>query len=145
MFTEINNLAQKYNCIFTLYVDDMTFSSKSAFPPHQLTHEIDCILRKYGHRPKYSKIKYYSPSDYKYITGTIVTPKQTLAVPNVLQKTIYDKFQNVKSNISDATYSAEKAKQILSLKGQLQAARNIEPKKFLEITRLINNIKFSNI
>ncbi len=32
---------------------------------------IDCVLRKYGHKPKYPKVKYYGPSDYKPITGTV--------------------------------------------------------------------------
>ena len=145
MFTEIYDLAQRYNCKFTLYVDDMTFSSKEPFSPKQLTQEIDCVLRKYGHKPKYPKVKYYSPSDYKPITGTIVTPEQSLAVPNGLQKTIYDAFQEVKSAIGDTTCSAEKAKQVLSLKGQIQAARNIETGKFPEIMRLTNEIRTPDI
>lgn len=145
MFTEIHDLAQRYNCRFTLYVDDMTFSSKEPFSPNQLTQEIDCMLRKYGHKPKYPKVKYYSPSDYKPITGTIVTPEQTLAVPNGLQKTIYDTFQEVKPSIGDTTCVAEGAKRVLSLKGQIQAARNIEPGKFPEIMRLTNEIRIPDI
>lgn len=145
MFIEIYDLAQKHSCKFTLYVDDMTFSSKAPFSPKQLTQEIDCVLRKYGHKPKYPKVKYYSPSDYKPITGTIVTPEQSLAVPNGLQKTIYDTFQKVKSAIDDTTCSAEKAKQVLSLKGQIQAARNIETGKFPEIMRLTNKIRTMDI
>ena len=106
---------------------------------------IDHVLRKYGHKPKYRKVKYYGPSDYKPITGTVVTPKQSLVVPNGLQKTIYDAFQAVKPLIGTETCSEEDAKQILSLKGQLQAARNIEEGKFPEIGRLTSQVKTPDI
>ena len=141
MFSEIFDLAKQHGCKFTLYVDDMTFSSKEPFSSHQLSQMIDRVLRKYGHKPKYPKVKYYGPSDYKPITGTVVTPKQSLAVPNGLQKTIYDAFQTVKPLIGVETCSEEDARQILSLKGQIQAACNIEDGKFPEIRRLTNQIK----
>ncbi|MFR4987623.1 reverse transcriptase family protein [Anaerotruncus colihominis] len=141
MFSEIFDLAKQHGCKFTLYVDDMTFSSKEPFSPHQLSQMIDRVLRKYGHKPKYPKVKYYGPSDYKPITGTVVTPEHSLAVPNGLQKTIYDTFQTVKPLIEVETCSEEDARQILSLKGQIQAACNIEDGKFPEIRRLTNQIK----
>lgn len=141
MFSEIFDLAKQHGCKFTLYVDDMTFSSKEPFSSHQLSQMIDRVLRKYGHKPKYPKVKYYGPSDYKPITGTVVTPEHSLAVPNGLQKTIYDAFQTVKPLIGVETCSEEDARQILSLKGQIQAACNIEAGKFPEIKRLTNQIK----
>lgn len=144
MFSEISDLAKQCGCKFTLYVDDMTFSSKEPFSPDQLSQMIDCVLRKYGHKPKYRKVKYYGPSDYKPITGTVVTPKHSLVVPNGLQKTIYNAFQTVKPLIGTEICSEDDAKQILSLKGQIQAARNIEGGKFPEIGRLINQIKLSD-
>lgn len=145
MFSEIHDLARKHGCKFTLYVDDMTFSSKEPFAPKSLTREIDCVLRKYEHKPKYSKVKYYAPSDYKPITGTIITPDQTLAVPNGLQETVYNAFQGLKPAMDNATCSAEEAKSILSLKGQIQAARNIEEGKFPEILRLTSQIRVPDI
>ncbi len=119
MFSEIADAAKQCGCKFTLYVDDMTFSSKEPFSPDRLRQMIDCILRKYGHKPKYPKVKYYAFSDYKPITGTIVTPEQTLAVPNRLQKTIYTAFQEVKPLVGTEVHSDEDVKRILSLKGQI--------------------------
>lgn len=144
MFSEISDLATQCGCKFTLYVDDMTFSSTKPFSPNQLSQMIDCVLRKYGHKPKYPKVKYYGPSDYKPITGTVVTPEHSLVVPNGLQKTIYNAFQAVKPLIGAETCSEEDAKRILSLKGQIQAARNIEEEKFPDIGRLTNQIKMSS-
>ena len=144
MFSEISDLAKQFGCKFTLYVDDMTFSSKEPFSPNQLSEMIDCVLRKYGHKPKYCKVRYYGPSDYKPITGTVVTPEHSLVVPNGLQKTIYNAFQTVKPLIGAEICSEDDAKRILSLKGQIQAARNIEEGKFPEIGRLTNQIKMSS-
>lgn len=140
MFEEIHAVAQHFGCTFTLYVDDMTFSSPSPISPQKLTRAIDIVLRKYGHRPKYPKVKYYSPDDYKLITGTVVTPKQTLVAPNGLQKKIYDAFQEVKPALDKPVCSTDEATRIASLKGQIQAARNIEAEKFPEILRLTNEI-----
>ena len=141
MFSEISDLAKQRGCKFTLYVDDMTFSSEDPFSPNQLSQMIDCVLRKYGHKPKYRKVRYYGPHDYKPITGTVVTPEHSLVVPNRLQKTIYNAFQTVKPLIGAEICSEDDVKQILSLKGQIQAARNIEGSKFPEIGRLVNQIK----
>lgn len=145
MFEEIHEVAQHFGCTFTLYVDDMTFSSSSPMNPQQLTRAIDIVLRKYGHKPKYPKVKYYSPDDYKLITGTVVTPKQTLVAPNGLQKKIYDSFQEIKPALDKPICSVDEATRIASLKGQIQAARNIEAEKFPEILRLTNEIKLPNI
>ena len=144
MFSEISDLAKQFGCKFTLYVDDMTFSSKEPFSPDQLSQMIDCVLRKYGHKPKYRKVRYYGPSDYKPITGTVVTPEHSLVVPNGLQKTIYNAFQTVKPLIGAEICSEDDAKRILSLKGQIQPARNIEEGKFPEIGRFTNQIKMSS-
>ena len=75
----------------------------------------------------------------------MITPEQSLAVPNGLQNTIYDAFQKVKPLIGTEACSEEDAKQILSLKGQIQAACNIEEGKFPEIRRLTNQIKVPDV
>ena len=141
MFSEIAALAKQFGCRFTLYVDDMTFSSKVPFSPQQLSQRVDCLLRKYGHKPKYPKVKYYGLTDYKPITGTVVTPEQTLAVPNGLQQEIYNNFQKIKPILKSEICSEQEAHDVLSLKGQIQAARNIESGKFPELGRLTNQIK----
>ena len=104
-----------------------------------MIREIDCILRKYGHKPKYKKVKYYSHGRFVPITGTIVTAKHDLKVPNRLQKKVYEDFQEVK-DLSGKKLSVEQQKKINSLKGRIQAARNIDKNKFPEINRLTNAI-----
>lgn len=140
MFTEINEVALIFNCKFTLYVDDMTFSSTTPFNPKILTREVDKILRKHGHRPKYRKVKYYSKHDPKPITGTIVTPEHTLDVPNNLQMKVYANFQDIKHRQGETVFSVEEQKLLLKLKGQIQAARNIDETRFPEIGRITSQI-----
>ena len=88
MFMEINDVATAKGCKFSLYVDDMTFSSSTPFNPKVLSNNIDIILRKYDHKPKYTKIKYFPKDKPKLITGTIVTSQHKLDVPNKLRNKI---------------------------------------------------------
>lgn len=143
MFTEINKCAECYGCRFTLYVDDMTFSSVTPFPSEKLTQEIDVILRRYGHKPKYPKVKYYSKNENKPVTGTIVTSDHRLDVPNQLQKKIYDNFQLAKK-LNDQQNSEETIKVTQALMGQIQAAKNLDPNCFPEIKRVAYQIQSAN-
>lgn len=144
MFYEINNLAKSHNCKFTLYVDDMTFSSSHPFNPKKLTYEIKTILQKYRHGLSSKKIKYYSKDMAKDITGLILTKDNQLAIPNRLQKKIYDNFSKIKDYEKMTIYDKEIIKSINTLKGQLQAAKNIKPNAFPEITRIVYSINCKN-
>jgi RNA-directed DNA polymerase len=140
MFMKIDAIALKYGCIFTLYVDDMTFSSDQPFSPRALSWDIDKILRQYGHRPKYKKVRYFSMDEAKPITGTIVTSDHRLDVPNSLQEKIYENFQSVKHLRKSFQLDVDDIKKLQTLKGQIQAARNIDSCRFPEITRLTQQI-----
>lgn len=50
MFDKINDVAIKYNCKFSTYVDDISFSYKdNNFNPNDLITEVSNILNDYGH------------------------------------------------------------------------------------------------
>lgn len=139
MFRLIGQCAESYGCKFTLYVDDMTFSSSEPFAWQRLAREVDIILRRFGHRPKYSKVKFYSKDTAKPITGTIVTPNHDLDVPNSLQKKVYDNFQSLKV-LDEQGKMEEAARTKQKLIGQIQASRNIDDRRFPEISRITNAI-----
>lgn len=141
MFCEIASIADRYGCIFTLYVDDMTFSSKAVFDPCKLTREIDIVLRKYGHRPKYKKVKYYPRNSAKPVTGTIITKDHRLTAPNLLQKNIFEGFLALNTLSEGQEYTEEQAKEIATLKGRVHAARNIDESMFPEIFRKVSAVK----
>lgn len=136
MFFEIANAAKEYGCIFTLYVDDMTFSSVNSFDVNGIRRDVDILLRKYGHKPKYKKMKYYDKDKPAPVTGTIVTTENTLKVPNNLQYKIYYGFQEAKE-FTGKDFTIAQERKLHSLKGQIQAAQNIEKNIFPEIDRLI--------
>ena len=138
MFDEISNIADLYNCVFTLYVDDMTFSSDKPINYKRLVQDIDVVLRKYGHKPKYSKVKYYPKSKDTPITGTILNKNGELVTPNTLQKSVYDKFQKIKELDPNLVIeNPDDKKTLLSLQGQIQATRRLEENKFPEISRIV--------
>ncbi len=141
MFQEINDLSIGYGCKFTLYVDDMTFSSEYSFNVNAIKGKIDIILRKYGHKPKYSKVKYFSKGKPVPITGTIVTKNHELKTPISLQHKIYLNFQYIKSFQNATIKKEDDIKKLIRLKGQIQSVRNIEKDKFPEILRIANTMK----
>lgn len=58
MFDEINNIAKKYGCTFSTYVDDLSFSYKiNDFNPDDLIAEVEDVLNKYHHSISKNKIK----------------------------------------------------------------------------------------
>lgn len=139
MFHEINSLAFKYSCIFSLYVDDMVFSSENPINFVQLRKELDIILRKYDHKLKYSKFNYCSKNKNKIITGVALKPGQTLAVSNKLRNNIIKDMKLLEDN---KVTQEEKNKILPRIKGRLAAAKAVEKNIFPEISRKINKISF---
>ena len=140
MFAEINNISEQHGCLFSLYVDDMTFSSKEPIIFEKLKNEIDIILRKYNHRPKYSKVKQYSKNDCKPVTGVIISKNHEILIPNKLRYKIYTGFQEIKKFDMNTQLSAEQIKFIDSLRGQLVAAKNIDNTAFPNVSESFKDI-----
>ncbi|MFN7310515.1 MAG: reverse transcriptase family protein [Vampirovibrionales bacterium] len=70
MFNGLYNLAQKNNLLFTVYVDDITFSGDEI--PAKFIIEVKKSVRMYGHRIKDSKTHYSSRKKGINITGILV-------------------------------------------------------------------------
>lgn len=67
---ELYNLAQKYDCCFTRYADDITFSSKNDI--ESIIPKIENIILKFGFRVNPNKTSYYTLGKPKFITGLVV-------------------------------------------------------------------------
>ena len=123
MFQRINKLSEEYNCCFSLYVDDMTFSSD--FPiKSKLRDEVSDVLRKNGLLAKAKKDHYYQVNDFKVVTGVGIKQGKKV-VFNGKRKQILELYAKCKkiSNI----YEIEK------LNGNLCSLRQIEADIFPEI------------
>ena len=118
----------------------MTYSSQTPFDANRLKREVDLILRRYEHRAKASKSRYYGKEKDKPITGTIVTGKHTLDIPNRLQQQVFENFQATK-NLNPAVATEDDEKRVLKLVGQIQAARNIDGNRFPEIKRITSRVQ----
>jgi hypothetical protein len=125
LFDDVFHIAQSNDIVFTLYVDDISFSSDNAIPK---SFEQEVIHRIYSTELaiKESKLKRGSKKHFKVVTGVAITPMKTITIPNKQRKKIRNaikSFQNAK------TYSLE---ELTSLIGRIEAARRIEP-SFCEV------------
>lgn len=143
LFNGINELCKKQNIHFTLFVDDMTFSSYKKIPKSFIRH-VDSIVKKHDLSLNPSKIKRYNMIQPKNITGVIIDPKtKVFKAPNKLQRKIY---QNLKllhdfEIISYESYVTWK-KIVLKLNGQVSALKRIEPYRELPyISKVLEDIK----
>lgn len=127
MFKEIQALAESKGLLFSLYVDDMTFSCKNDFGHSAFLNKVNCILKNFGHKVKSRKVRYYTANDVKVITGAILMPDGSICTPNSLRKSI---IQTNKALIT-SNYSDKKLTE--KLLGYLYAARQIEPNLFTSI------------
>lgn len=124
-FDKILSIAERKKLKFSLYVDDMTFSSanpiKNNFPKL-----ITKLCDKAGLEINSKKTKYFSKKRYKNVTGCIITPKQELKVPNKRRKEILDIVKNKpieEMNIHE----------IRSFYGKLNSMRQIESHIFQQL------------
>jgi hypothetical protein len=127
VFDDIFKSACDMGIKFSLYVDDMTFSS-----PLEIKKDFHLLvnskLKKVALHIKKSKLKYYSKKDYKLITGCIITPNNEIKVPNYIRKNILVKLDK----LSNLSYLPEK--DYNSLLGSIVSAQQIE-KDIFEKTR----------
>ncbi|GAW86874.1 conserved hypothetical protein [Bathymodiolus platifrons methanotrophic gill symbiont] len=78
MFDELESLAQKYNLIFTCYIDDLTFSGSTI--PKSLNRQIVHIINRYGYNLSNHKTRIFNESEVKHVTGIIIN-KERLRAP----------------------------------------------------------------
>lgn len=129
MFNELHNLARNLGCKFSLYVDDLTFSSKAPFSnPAVFEKKLLQIVKRYGHSLSLSKTSYRSADETKIVTGVAITKDGVSAIPNKLRhKIVQGTVQSCAGDTSTA----------LSTLGRISSARMIEPGSFPEAERQV--------
>lgn len=137
-FDRISKIAKEYNARFSLYVDDMTFSSEQLISK-KLIFDVRKELEKVGHSIHPKKISTYTRTKYKTVTGCIITPDHEIRVRNIQRKEVLDNWRKLHTN------PEKDQKMISSLKGQIQSARQLEPElfesKYRYLTALLNAIQ----
>ncbi len=131
MFLELAEVSKVFNCTYSVYVDDLTFSSTQPFDVHKLKANIFATLKKYGHKPSIKIIRYFGIHQSKTITGVIITPDHRLVAPNKLQHTVVKGLHKLNSS---ETFTV---KEFQILKGKINAIQSIEPNKFEASSRKV--------
>lgn len=156
MFDKINDISIKYNCKFSTYVDDLSFSYKEGnFNPNALVAEVNTVLNSYGHSLSEKKIniidieKELGPNEQlalPLITGLTVKSYCVRASKKMHSKMnkLFNKFVSM-GEPKDSTDYIEKWKCFVSLTGMYNTIEYIEPtstrKKREHIRKEINKNK----
>lgn len=129
MFNELHDLACNHGCKFSLYVDDLTFSSKTPFNnPAVFKKKLLQIVKRYGHSLSLSKTAYRGADETKIVTGVAITKEGVSAIPNKLR------YKIVKGTAQSGTGDTSTA---LSTLGRINSARMVEPSSFPEAERQV--------
>jgi len=129
MFDEIQCFCDCNGITMSVYVDDVTFSSRNRIS-HNQKEIIYNIISKYIYKLSRSKIKYYTSRCPKSVTGAIITPEGELRIPNHLSLKVVNELSYYKRNLNDTD-------SLKRLRGLVIASRQCEPKKFEGISALI--------
>ena len=114
-FDYIDRLAQKKGIVFTLYVDDMTFSSKAPIPK-SFINSVEKRLKRVGLHLNERKTKQYRPTDFKIITGC--------AIKNGCMKAKNSKRKEIIAKLKQNDCSPQA---IASIVGKIASQQQIEP------------------
>ena len=138
MFEELHSSAFDFGCIFTVYVDDLAFSSKVPFNNKSLISNVDFILKKYGHGMKRKKKRYYPRNKSKLFTGAVLDVDNQVRVPNNLHLKIKNDREQL--NSIDAMTQTEKDEFKKRLQGRIISARNIDNSEYVELIKAVRAI-----
>jgi len=104
---------------FSLYVDDMTFSSSHPIPK-AFHYSVGYLLNKVGLTLKEEKTRYLSAHGHKIITGVDITPNGEIRVSNRNRQKILQKLKSCGDLFTTNLIN------LRSLYGSLLSARQIE-------------------
>ncbi|MBW7910256.1 MAG: RNA-directed DNA polymerase [Alphaproteobacteria bacterium] len=119
---KIHAEASRQHITMTVWVDDITFSSRKPLPKNWLTF-VKRSLDKTDLHLKKEKIKFHGQKDHKITTGSAISPKGVLKVKN-------QKRLEILSLIKSKKIEQLTLKEARSLLGKLTAQRQNEPDFF---------------
>lgn len=125
-FRKIAELAKQQGLLFSVYVDDLTFSGPtriSGVLPYRLSTELASV----GLELKHTKTRFFFKSDFKTVTGVGVTRDHKLVVPNGRRKKMLVQLSELRASRSGLPEVEMK------LQGGLVSARQIES-SFMQTT-----------
>lgn len=119
LFDQINENAISLGQTFSLYVDDMTFSTSSMRISKTYHLFIDKLLASNGLNLHKDKVKYFGSHQDKLITGCKVTTKNQLRASDKLKKNIF-------KPLADKKVTQLTSEELRSTLGRINSASYIE-------------------
>ena len=153
-FDWINEFSIKNDITFTLFVDDMTFSSNKGIIDNKFVYVIQNRLNSVHLSLSNNKTKIYKKNSFKKVTGCIVPPnsykKEKLLVPNDLRDKIKRSYDNFKKNKNNNNYiyrnlDNDNLNPVESLFGMISAANRIDNFLFYDWHKDVNKFKLKVI
>lgn len=145
MFQELNTLAIENNLVFSVFVDDITFSSPKNFNIEHVKRRATQIIAAYGHKAKQKKVRSYGKKRVKKVTGTIISQSHQLRVPNQLQQSIINDFKKYKFQVKNQVPLIRLDKERRHLIGEVNSARQISPNIFPTVWRTLKEDSKSTV
>ena len=124
-FDDIFQKARELNIEMSVYVDDITFSSKVPIST-DFYNFVEKRMKQQGLILKKKKTKWYKPDDFKIITGFGISENNEGKVP--IKNIIKIKSIMNHRNIKELSY-----KELVSLRGSLVVAQRIEPNFYINL------------
>ncbi len=118
MFDEMQKLAYDNHMVMTVYVDDITFSSKYKIS-YSLKTKVINIIQKYNYQVSKKKVKTYTKLYPKLVTGVIINSYGKPIVKNSIRNKIIIEHDYLRKHPDDK-------KRHQRLKGLLTAARQVD-------------------
>lgn len=136
MFDEMQAVADAYGATMTIYVDDVSFSSEN-WISYRFRSTIFAIIRKHGYQISCNKVKLYTKTYPKLVTGVVIDSDGQPTVKNSLRLKIINKYEYLRSHPEDE-YGMKQ------LRGLLSAARQIHPNAFSGIYAFAHQIHINS-
>lgn len=102
MFDEIIEYTNKHKLQCTIYVDDITISSKSRNITKKEESEIKNIIRKHNHKLSKGKTIRYKANEYKKVTGFVISSNIKLVIPNKIKSKIKNQTKFIRKKKIDS-------------------------------------------
>lgn len=101
MFDELHMLATKQGIAMTIYVDDITFSSRNRISGRFRTSVLR-IIQKHNYHVSQRKTKNYTRHYPKLVTGVIIDANGNPTIKNALRKKIADEHKHLRQCPNDS-------------------------------------------
>lgn len=134
MFDELQRVCDNNGMVMTIYVDDVTFSSKNVIS-NRFKTEIKSIVKKYGYQLSASKEVSYSKCYPKVITGAVINKNGRVSVRNSMRRNIKDEFEKLKENPDDVYVRYR-------LRGLVTSAQQVDKSVFPSIKKFAYDKKY---